>query len=99
MRRTIFALLILAMSGTVFAEMTDAVDKFTGKREIRYTYSPTSNRDLHNPTFMLSATIDPDGKQSFEVALVFSSLLLGNRSGWRYLSCHNVDWLIDDKPL
>lgn len=78
-------------------DVTDELDRFTGVREI--TYKSSSKIQLGVPYVFASAKIK-DEVTVFNVTFLVGSFRGRNDvSGWKYLRCHRVNWLVDGVPL
>lgn len=100
MRSTILFLFALAFCTTATAQkITDAVDRFTGERKLVYSATiPPGRIDLSKPAFTLRAVVK-DGVSKVGATFLFASVSNRQGSSWRYLRCHNIDWLVDGKPV
>lgn len=101
MRLTI-PLLATAVFGCVpcaAQEVTDQVDRFTGVRQVAYTAPAPKSRDLSQPSFTVKASLK-DGNFVAAFSLMFASIRDPRAgSSWRYLNCHQTNWLADGKPV
>lgn len=99
MRFACLALAVLSCAPCAAQVVTDSVDRFTGVRVIAYTAPAEKRPDLLKPSFTVKASVK-DGKFVSLVSLLFASISNPRRgTSWRYLSCHQVNWLADGKPV
>lgn len=98
MKQAFIGLLLLSSCAVSAQEVTDRTDQFTGNRVVSYT-ADRGKSGLEKPVFTIKSVKTKDGK-SFRIELIFASIF--NRklgTGWRYLNCHDIDWLVDGVPF
>lgn len=98
MKRFVVATFTIVTACSVYAqEVTDEVDRFTGVREI--TYKSSAKIQLGVPYVFASAKTK-DAVTVFNVTFLIGSFRGRNDvTGWKYLRCHRVNWLVDGTPL
>lgn len=91
-------LLLVAVPALALSQVVeDKMDRFTGERELKY--SEASDKPIGTPSFNMSATLSPSNQR---ISVTFIVANVADRrvaSAWKYLRCHDVNWLLDGKAF
>lgn len=91
----LLALLVGAADASA-QSVTDKVDRFSGDRSVKY--QGPDNFGQRQPK--VSAAVFTKNRQNDGYILLAVSTYSGSKiSGWRYLECNRVNWLLDGKPF
>jgi hypothetical protein len=92
--RTAFFLLALFATSNAVAQVSDEIDRFTGKRNISYTSS--AEPKLGVPVISILAQQGGINAVRFMIAPTPGRYAI---QSLQYIGCKQVDWLIDGEPL
>lgn len=82
----------LAQPSSVQVEvLSEKVDRFDGSTT--YVYPVPGSRRINEPTLRVLLAFDTETRKRTELWVGFIS----GSEDWRYIDCHHLDWLVDDK--
>lgn len=91
--RLLIACLLMAVAVEASAQFKTETDRFTGKTTIGYSgksFGVPGAGQFRISTYTVKAQDEPETHFMF---------LIRTGSGWRYLRCDSVNWLLDGKPF
>lgn len=61
------------------------------------TYRGSPSKGGNRPAFIVGGVASKEKSEAF--IMLATSTFLSRYSGWRYLNCHSVNWLVDKQPI